>query len=404
MDKFVSSLQFARAEAPTYEVPAFSRTEFDRRIERARDAMTRHRLDAIVVTSEANVEYLSGFETQFAWNTPSRPWYFVVPRKAAPVAIIPEIGETNWLCTSWCRDIVTWPSPRPDDEGVSLLVKHLGELPREFGRVGFEIGPESRIGMPVEDLSRLKSSIALDVADCTLLMAELRAIKSSAEIDRIRHACEIADRAFDKLPDFVAIGDSEKEICRKFAARLLLNGADKVPYTSIAAGPGGYKSIIMGPTDRRVQREDILIIDTGTKYGGYYCDFDRNYSFGPPSDEVRRIYGALWRATEAGITAARPGATAADIFLAQAGVLTSAGIDVGNVGRFGHGLGKLITEFPSNAPNDHTILEPGMVLTVEPSAMYGSGMIMAHEEDIVITDGAAELLTKRAAEEITIID
>jgi Xaa-Pro aminopeptidase len=246
--------------------------------------------------------------------------------------------------------------------------------------------------------------ISLDVADCTLLMAELRVIKSPAEIDRIRRACDIAGRAFDELPRFVAVGDSEKEICRKFAARSLLNGADKVPYTSIAAGPGGYESIIMGPTDRRVQRGDILIIDTGTKHGGYYCDFDRNYSFGPPSDEVRRIYGALWRATEAGIAAARPGKTAADVFKAQAEVLITAGIDVGNVGRFGHGLGKLITEFPSNAPNDHTILQPGMVLTIEPSAMYGAGMIMAHEEDIVITDGDAELLTKRAAEEITIID
>ena len=400
----MSRLQAAREAAPAKEVVPFSLQEFEQRVERARTAMTRHRLDAIVVTSEANVEYLSGFETQFAWNTPSRPWYFIVPRAADPVAIIPEIGETNWLGTSWCREIVTWPSPRPEDEGVSLLAKHLTGLPRGFGRVGFEIGAESRIGMPVEDLSKLKSAIDLDIADSTLLMAELRAIKSPAEIDRIRHVCDIAGRAFDELPGLIAMGDSEKEICRKFAARLLLNGADKVPYTSIATGQGGYQSIIMGPTDRRVRRGDILILDTGTKCGGYYCDFDRNYSFGPPPDEVRRIYDALWRATEAGIAAARPGSTAADVFTAQADVLTAAGIDVGNVGRFGHGLGKLITEYPSNAPNDRTVLEPGMVLTIEPSAMYGAGMIMAHEEDIVITEDAAELLTKRAAEEITIID
>lgn len=404
MGNAVSRSQSTLEAGPSNEVAPFSMHEFEQRVKRTRIAMTRHQLDAIVVTSEANIEYLSGFETQFAWNTPSRPWYFLVPRTSAPVAIIPEIGATNWLSTSWCRDIVTWPSPRPEDEGISLLVQHLSDLQKSFGRVGFEIGPESRLGMPVGDLLKLRSAIGLEVADCTLLMAELRAVKSPAEIDRIRHVCGIAGRAFDELPGLVSLGDSEKEICRKFAARLLLNGADKAPYTSIATGQGGYESIIMGPTDRRVERGDILILDTGAKCGGYYCDFDRNYSFGRPADDVRRIYDVLWRATEAGIAAARPGNTAAEVFAAQAAVLSAAGIDIGNVGRFGHGLGKLITEFPSHAPNDHTILKPGMVLTIEPSAMYGAGMIMAHEEDIVITDGAAELLTERAGAEITMID
>jgi Xaa-Pro aminopeptidase len=156
----------------------------------------------------------------------------------------------------------------------------------------------------------------------------------------------------------------------------------------------------MGPTDRRVAEGDVMIIDTGAKYGGYFCDFDRNFCFGPPSDAVVRIHDALWRATEAGISAARPGNTAADVFFAQAHVLEAAGVPVGNIGRLGHGLGKLITEYPSNAPGEMTILKPGMVLTIEPSATYGD-YIMAHEEDVVITDGDPELLTLRANREIT---
>lgn len=386
------------------ELAPFSREEFETRVEAARAAMTRHRLDALVVTSKANIEYLAGLETQFAWNTPSRPWYFVVPRTTPPIAIIPEIGETNWLSTSWCNNVVTWPSPRPDDEGISILREHLTDIPRSFGKIGFEIGPESRIGMPVADLLRLKTMIGSQVVDCTLLMAELRAVKSPSEIERVRHICKIAGYAFAELPAMVSVGDSEKEICRMFAATLLLNGADKAPYTSIASGAGGYESIIMGPTDRRIKHGDVLILDTGAEYSGYFCDFDRNYSFGKPPREIVRIYDALWRATEAGINAARPGNTAAHVFHAQAKVLVDAGIDVGNVGRFGHGLGKLITEYPSNAPDDHTILRPGMVLTIEPSAMFGANFIMAHEEDLVITEDAADLLTPRAAREMIIID
>lgn len=388
---------------PTPDVIPFTGEEFATRIERTKAAMTDAGLDAIVLTSAANVEYLSGFETQFAWVTPSRPWYFVVPRTGEAIAIIPEIGDSNWRSTSWCGSIVTWPSPRPADEGISLITSHLNSLPRRFGKVGFEIGPESRLGMPVSDLLRARNALVLEIEDCTMLMAGLRSIKSPAEVDRIRHICDIAGRAFAEIPATVHEGDSELEIYRRFAASLLVKGADEVPYVAIASGQGGYGSIIMPPTGRKVRKGDVLILDTGAKRAGYFCDFDRNFSFGRPSAEVARVYAALWYATEAGIEAARPGRTAADVFRAQADVLVAHGVEVGNVGRFGHGLGKLITEHPSNVPGDETLLLPGMVLTIEPSAIF-AGSIMAHEEDIVVTAGQPELLSPRASPEIQVID
>ncbi|KAA1183075.1 aminopeptidase P family protein [Rhizobium tropici] len=380
----------------------FDQAEFDHRIERARRAMEENKLDAIVVSSEANLEYLSGMVTQFAWVTPTRPFFFVVPRDGEPTAVIPGIGYTNWQDTSWCQNIITWPSPRPGDEGISILKALFASLRRKHGRIGFEIGPESRIGMPVADLWRLKSEIDFEIADCQMLMANLRVIKSPAEIARIRLMCGIAGRAFAELPRTARIGDSERKIHREFIASLILNGADAVPYLAIGSGRGGYTSIIMGPTDRVLARGDVLILDTGSKVGGYYCDYDRNFAFGNPSDQVVRVHEALWLATEAGIAAARPGKTAADLFYAQANVLSSHGHKVGNVGRFGHGLGKIVTEFPSNAPGDRTFLRPGMVFTIEPSVDY-DGKIMAHEENIVITEDGAELLSPRAPREIPVI-
>jgi Xaa-Pro aminopeptidase len=85
----------------------FDQREFGRRIERARRAMEEDQLDAIVVSSEANLEYRSGMVTQFAWVTPTRPFFFVVPRDGEPTAVIPEIGHTNWQDTSWCQNIIT---------------------------------------------------------------------------------------------------------------------------------------------------------------------------------------------------------------------------------------------------------------------------------------------------------
>ena len=88
--------------APRPEVPAFTRAEFEHRVDRARALMTEHELDAVVVCSEPNLEYLSGFRIEFAWNTPTRPWYFVVPREGDATAVIPEIGRSSWLEWSWC--------------------------------------------------------------------------------------------------------------------------------------------------------------------------------------------------------------------------------------------------------------------------------------------------------------
>lgn len=386
------------------EAPEFTRAEFEQRVERARKLMTEQRLDGLLVTSEANLEYLSGFTTQFAWNSPSRPWYFVLPREGKAAAVIPEMGEENWRRTSWCRDLATWPSPTPENEGLDLLAAAIKRIAPKFGRFGFELGAESRLGMPVGDLLRVHEAIKpFEMADCIPVLRELRFIKSKAELARIKHICRIASDAFDLLPKIVRVGDSEKEICRKFAAELLLLGADKVPYTSIGTGKGGYASIIMGPTGRRLAKGDILLIDTGSRYAGYFCDFDRNVAIGEPDDATKRVHELLWRATEAGIEAAVPGKTAADVFHAQAKVLEDAGIVLGNVGRFGHGLGKAMTEHPSNKPIDKTVLKPGAVLTIEPSAMYGRGKILVHEENLVITEDRPVLLSRRAPREIPVV-
>jgi len=395
-------MKTARRNAPAGK---FTRREFDLRVERACRLMTRERLDALLLTSETNVEYLSGFTTQFAWNTPSRPWYFVLPRNGRGMAIIPEIGISNWQSTSWVEDIVTWPSPRPENEGLDLVAGAIRSLRKRFGAIGAELGPESRLGMPAADFMRLEKMIRpVRMRDGSELMRALRLVKSKAEIARIRHICALASDTFDDLPRLFAEGDTESDLVRKFQADILLRGADKTPYTAIGSGRGGYTSIIAGPTDRRLRKGDIFLIDTGSKYGGYFCDFDRNYSIGKVSAEVARVHELLYRATDAGIAATRPGNTAADVFAAQARVLEDAGLELGNVGRFGHGLGKTLTEPPSNKPGDTTPLEPGVVLTIEPNATYGRGKILVHEENVVVTDGAPELLSRRAPREIVRID
>jgi Xaa-Pro aminopeptidase len=364
--------------------------------------MTGQELDALLVTSEQHVRWFTGFDSQF-WASPTRPWFVVVPLEGALIAVIPEIGGPV-MAKTWVEDIRTWPAPVPEDDGVSLLCDALGSLPRRFGRIGAEMGPEMVLRMPAADFLRVGAIIApLAFADGTPALRALRGVKSRAEIEKIRHVCQLTSEAFLALPGKLSAGMTEWEACREMRIEVLRRGADSSPYMMGVAGPGGYDNIIMGPTQRIIGEGDILIIDTGTTFDGYYCDFDRNFAFGVPADDAKRAHEAVWRATQAGIDAARPGVTTSDLWRAMAAVLEEAGSLGNNVGRMGHGLGMQLTEWPSNRPGDDTELVPGMVLTIEPGMECAPGRMMVHEENVAITPDGCELLTIRGAPEMPVV-
>ncbi len=380
----------------------FAQAEFEARTAHAQRLMAAREIDALLLTTEPELRYFSGFRSQF-WESPTRPWFLVVPCEGRPIAVIPEIGAAGMAAT-WVEDIRTWPAPQPEDDGVSLLAAALAEQAARFGRIGVPLGHETHLRMPAADYARLVDGLGnIEVADATGIVRLLRNVKSPAEIDKIRYVCGLASDAFEALPAAARIGETEREVCRKLQLDMLRRGADSTPYLIGASGPGGYDNIIMGPTDRVLGAGDVLIIDTGATFDGYFCDFDRNFAFGPPDEAARHANEVVYDATEAGIDAARPGATHQDLWAAMWKVLEQGGALGETVGRLGHGLGMQLTEGPSNMPGDLTVLEPGMVITIEPGMVFAPGKLMVHEENIAITEGPAELLSRRAAPEMPVI-
>ncbi|HUS56302.1 MAG TPA: Xaa-Pro peptidase family protein [Thermohalobaculum sp.] len=383
----------------------FPDAEFEARLARAQQLMRDTGLAALLLTTEPEVRWFSGFLTQF-WQSPTRPWFLVVPAQGKPVAVIPAIGA-ECMGRTWIEDIRTWSSPDPEDDGVSLLTATLREV-AGGGPVGLPMGPETHLRMPLSDFERVKSALAgIVFADATPLMRRLRVLKSEAEVAKIRFAAQAASKAFARVPEILSIGMSESACFRTFKIAALEAGLDDVAYLVGGAGPGGYGDIISPPSERALAPGDVLILDIGGVHDGYYCDFDRNFGVGSISDDARRAHDLVWRATEAGLAAARPGATFADLFHAMQGAMSGGGVNDAagdaNVGRLGHGLGMQLTEFPSITPWDQTVLEPGMVLTLEPGMAFAPGRMMVHEENIVISEDGAELLTVRAPREMPII-
>ena len=104
----------------------FPVTEFETRTARAQTLMARARLDALVLTTEPEFRYFTGLLTQF-WQSPTRPWFVVVPATGRPIAVVPAIGA-HAMALTWLDDVRAWPSPRPADEGVSVLAEALREV------------------------------------------------------------------------------------------------------------------------------------------------------------------------------------------------------------------------------------------------------------------------------------
>lgn len=380
----------------------FAEAEFAARTRKAQVLMSRQGMAGLLLLSEADVRYFSGFLTPF-WQSPTRPWFLFVPAEGAPVAVIPEIGAAL-MRTTWIKDIRTWSAPNPADDGISLLTDLLIPLARTRSRLGVMKGHETALRMPLGDWERLTQALpGMMVADATGLVQGLRMFKSEAEIAKLAHICAIGSETFARVPKIIAAGMALEDVFRAFKREALALGADDVPYLVGGADQGGYRDVISPPSRRVLQTGDVLMLDTGSTWDGYFCDFDRNWAIGRADDQARRAYDVLWRATEAGIEAARPGYTCRDLFRAMSAVIAEMDDSGGDIGRLGHGLGMQLTEQPSHAAFDRTVLQENMVLTLEPSLGYGAGLMMVHEENIIVGKTGGQLLTTRAARELPVI-
>ncbi|MCZ0810774.1 Xaa-Pro peptidase family protein [Roseovarius sp. EGI FJ00037] len=362
----------------------FAQGEHRARVARAQAGMQAEGLGALLLTTEPDMRYFTGFLTRF-WESPSRPWFLVLPARGDPVAVIPAIGAAL-MATTWVRDIRTWAAPDLVDDGVSLLADALREI---GGPVGVPSHMETHLRMPLADFERLKQASGVGFTDDRGIVAGCRAIKSEAEIAKIARSCAIAGRAFARLDEIAAPGVALSRVFRDFQRLLLEEGADWVPYLAGGAGPQGYADVISPASDVPLAREDVLMLDTGAVWDGYFCDFDRNVAIGQSTAAQRAAHARLTEAVHAGLEAARPGARACDLWRVMADVL---GVDE-RAGRLGHGLGMQLTEGLSLTAQNQTPLCAGMVITLEPGLETAPGRIMVHEENIVVAHGAPRVLS-----------
>ena len=234
-------------------------------------------------------------------------------------------------------------------------------------------------------------------------VARLRVIKDATEVESIRRAIRITEECLLTLLDEPIIGHTELDLARKLEVLILEAGAAKSFDFVIASGPNSFIGHHR-PGNRTIQLGDFLLCDVGAQVDGYCADITRTFAVGKPDSKMEAIYETARNAGKAGLQAMRPGARLVDVKNAVAEAIANSPFP--SNGRIpGHGLGTEVHEWPNLRSESMTgiILEPGMVMTMEPGIYiegYGGVRI---EHDVLITKTSSEILSSFPFEEIASI-
>ncbi len=230
----------------------------------------------------------------------------------------------------------------------------------------------------------------------------LRASKEECEIECIRKAQSIAERAFDDILKFIKVGVTEREIALELNRLMFEYGAEDLSFETIALA-GANTSMPHGvPSEKKVEEGEFVLMDFGAVYNGYHSDMTRTVCVGEPTDEMRSVYNIVLDAQMSAIASAHSGMTGKELDEIARSIIEDAGYGEYFGHSLGHGVGLEIHEKPNASPNNTLVLNEYAVETVEPG-IYLSGKFGVRIEDFVIlTENGCENLTKSAKKLISL--
>jgi len=380
------------------EYAMFSLEEMERRYARAREEMDRRGMDALFVTGEENFQYFAGTTASTALHASlTRPSVFILPLEGEPIVVTQ--GQDNLALGSYVADVRGYADlfefPR------AVVVQALRDAGTAEGSVGVELGQEQRLGMPAGAYQSLTSALPdvlfVDAAD---VIVKLRMVKSEEELAYIRQAGEVTARARQRLFGMIRPGMTEREATRLMRRLILEEGGDGTSFVMLLLGIPGSRNRFS--YDRKLNRGQVVGVDTGARVGMYTIDYTRWGVLGRAKDALRRMYVALLEVNRKMAAALGPGVRCSEVYRVGMEAIRKACVKNSGLNRFGpsrmgHGQGLLITEPPSIHPDDHTPLRPGMVLSTEPG-LTADGVQMLWEDVFVITDNGSVQITRESDE------
>jgi Xaa-Pro aminopeptidase len=347
--------------------------------QRIRDCIAAAELDAVLAIQAENVIYCSGFFNFDLRLLNDRMCIVVWPREGEPVFIVPERRKQIDAGMSFIHDIRGYVlldgvfNPHP----MQLVADVLREKNLGAGRIGFEA-----LYLPGWHERQLQAHLPnAELVSCDYVFDEIRMVKTPAEIEQIRFAAIQTEKAIANAYELARPGDTEKAIVDRMGYAVTKLGADMVTFNVIASGP---RTPLWhhAAEDVPTRPGDIIRVDYGACFDGYYSDLVRMAIVGQPSARQERVYGGLAEGQREVIERLRVGQSMREIAAMMQDVLRRHLPDGLSVHGFGHCIGLGVHDRPFITPDEDRLTAPGMTMMIE--HITNDGDESYHVEDLVV--------------------
>lgn len=371
----------------------FETKEYQVRYLKLRNLMSNKGINALLLLGGNNIFYFCGYPAPVI-STP-RPFFLLLPLIGEPIFLVHTGRLKEAKAYNWISDIRTYETLTHLPPQISSIIKEAG---LSKATIGCEMGIEMSMNLPLDQFEDLKKQMSdAHFIDASGILWELRMIKSPAELDCHRKACRITGDVYSTIFRQVRKGMTQAEIYRRFMQYTLELGGEN-QFVFINSGEGTYDFVSGLPSEKKLQKGDMLWLDSGCSVNRYWSDFSRAAVIGNASKKQKAMHRRIVDITQRCVSMIRPGISCAELaFYCDKGIaklqesLTSS--ISGLAGRSGHGLGLEITEPPHISVNETRLLEPGMVITIEPGVATEYGTFH-FEQNIIVTHQGYEILSQ----------
>jgi len=354
------------------------------RLDKLNASLQNSDLDAVILNPGPTLTHLTGLR----FHLMERPVVLLFAKDQIPAIVLPELELQKVASLPYELNVFAYPE-NPSEWGSAFR-----KAAQTLGLDGKRIGVEPRQLRLLEFRYVMDGAPEADYPDAGDVLAGLRLRKDSSEVDAMRHAVKIAQEALEATIPSIKTGMTEKELAAELVTQLLRHGSEpELPFAPIVSGGPNGANPHASPTERRLQSGDLLVVDWGATYDGYISDLTRTFAVGEVDDEYRKIHQIVQEANTAGRLAAGPGVPCADVDKAAREVIEQARYGVYFTHRTGHGIGMEGHEEPYMRGDNMQLLEPGMAFTVEPGIYLPERNGVRIEDNVVITETGADILS-----------
>jgi Xaa-Pro aminopeptidase len=336
------------------------------------------RLDAVLISHLPNLRYLCGFTG------------------SAGLLLVEESGSV------FVTDVRYATQSREEVEGAGVVIarKALASALAERLAGMRKKSNQWRIGIEADHLTvaenkRLRDLMPrwVQLRSAPPLAERARMVKDAAELARIRAAVELGGRLFDRALEVIRPGVKENEVAAEMEYAARRAGAEEMSFPTIIAS-GARSALPHGrASSQAIAKGGFVVCDFGVILAGYCSDQTRTVWVGDPTEPARRAYDAVKQAQLSAIESVRPGSSVAQVDAAARKVLRGAGVGRYFTHSTGHGVGLEIHEAPRVAPGQDEVLQPGMVITIEPGVYFPGKWGVRIEDVVAVTAQGCEVLT-----------